>query len=120
MTPTAARAARCRRRSRSRSEGPAPLGRLPPAGPTATVISTAGDATLSVSDQAATNVGKLVNTSGATTFAMPQVLQASATSMNGTGRAIAPIGGSAAPTTLLTYRGPVSNDMVALSFQQPV
>ena len=60
---------------------------------TATVISTAGDATLSVADPSATNTGKLVN--GAFTLAQP--LQAMATSPGGTGRAFAPVGGSAAP-----------------------
>ena len=61
---------------------------------TATVISSAGDATLSVADPATTNTGKLVNG----TFALPQTLQARAR----TG-AFAPVGGSAAPTSLLTY-----------------
>jgi hypothetical protein len=83
---------------------------------TANVISTAGDATLSVSDPATTNTGKLVNG----TFAMPSVLQANASSMGGTGSAFAPIGGSAAPTTLLAYSGPKSNDVVTLNFKQPV
>ena len=41
---------------------------------TATVISTAGDATLSVADPSSTNTGKLVNG----TFALPQTLQARA------------------------------------------
>src|SRR3954469_18163878 len=49
------------------------------AGSTATVISTAGSALLSVADPAATNTGKLVNGS----FALPKVLQASASSLNG-------------------------------------
>ena len=40
---------------------------------TATVVSTAGDATLSVADPSTTNTGKLVNG----TFALPQTLQAS-------------------------------------------
>ena len=40
---------------------------------TATVISTAGDATLSVADPSTTNTGKLVNG----TFSLPQTLQAS-------------------------------------------
>ena len=56
---------------------------------TATVISTAGDATLSVADPSATATGHLVN--GA--FSLPQALQA----RSGTG-AFAPVGGSAAPT----------------------
>ena len=55
---------------------------------TATVVSTAGDATLSVADPSSSNTGKLVN--GA--FALPQTLQARAR----TG-AFAPVGGSAAP-----------------------
>jgi hypothetical protein len=86
------------------------------AGATANVISTAGNATLSIADAAATNTGKLVNGS----FALPKVLQASASSLAGTGSAFAPIGGSAAPTTLLTYSGPVSNDAVALNFKQSI
>jgi M6 family metalloprotease-like protein len=78
----------------------------------ANVISTAGDATLSVADPATTNTGHLVN--GA--FALPSVLQAS-----GTGdAAYAPVGGSASPTTLKTYGGPVANDPVTISFKQPV
>ena len=48
------------------------------------MISTAGDATLSVADPSSTNTGKLVNG----TFALPQTLQA------GTGTAFAPVGGS--------------------------
>jgi hypothetical protein len=46
------------------------------------------------------------------------VLQASASSLNGIGSAFAPIGGSVAPTTLLTYNAPVANDAVALNFKQ--
>ena len=46
------------------------------------------------------------------TFALPQVLQAKASSIGGTAAAGGAIGGSAAPTTLLTYGGPVSNDAV--------
>jgi hypothetical protein len=78
---------------------------------TATVTSTAGDATLSVADPSSTATGHLVNG----TFSMPQALQAGAN-----GGSLAPVGGSSAPTTLLTYSGPVSNDSVALNFKQPV
>ncbi len=78
---------------------------------TATVISSAGDATLSVADPATTNTGKLVNG----TFALPQTLQARAK----TG-AFAPVGGSAAPTSLLTYSAPVSNDIVPIEFKQSI
>jgi hypothetical protein len=90
------------------------------AGSTANVISTAGDARLSVADAATTNTGKLVNTGNGGTFALPQVLQASASSMAGTGGAFAPVGGSANPTTLLSYSGPVSNDSVTLNFKQSI
>ena len=77
----------------------------------ANVISTAGDATLSVADPSATATGRLVN--GA--FSLPQTLQAAANAA-----AFAPVGGSAAPTTLLTYTGPVSNNVVALNFKQSI
>ena len=52
------------------------------------MISTAGDATLSVADPSSTNTGKLMNG----TFALPQKLQASASSINwrGGGPAVAP------------------------------
>ena len=77
----------------------------------ANVISSAADATLSVADPSATATGHLVNG----TFSLPSALQAKAR----TG-AFAPVGGSAAPTTLLTWTGPVSNDAVTVDFKQPV
>jgi autotransporter-associated beta strand protein len=76
----------------------------------ATVLSTAGDATLSVADPATTNTGKLVN--GA--FALPQVLQA------GTGSAFAPVGGSSSPTTLKTWSAPTSNEAMTINFKQTI
>jgi endo-1,4-beta-xylanase len=72
----------------------------------ATVTSTAGDATLTVTDPAGT--GKLVN--GAFTLAQP--LQAAI------GDAFAPIG--AAPLTLHSYDGPVSNDPLTIRFKQAI
>jgi predicted acyl esterase len=78
---------------------------------TANVISSAGDARLSVADPSTNNTGKLVN--GA--FALPQTLQARANA--GT---YADVGGSANPTSLLTYNGPVSNDAVTLGFRQAI
>ena len=81
---------------------------------TANVISTAGDATLSVSDASATAPGHLVNG----TFSLPSALQAKASSGAGTGGAFAPI--SATPIALLTYSAPVSNDSVTLSFLQHI
>ena len=77
---------------------------------TATVISTAGDATLAVADPSATAPGHLVNG----TFVMPSALLARA----GTTDPFKTV--SAAPATLKTYAGPVSNDQVALGFRQHV
>ena len=75
------------------------------------MISSAGDATLSVADPSAANTGHLVNGS----FSLPQVLQA-----NGNGGAFAPVGGSSSPTTLLTYGSPVSNASAAIGFKQTI
>ena len=47
-------------------------------------------------------------------------MQASATSASGTGTTFAAVGGSANPTTLLTYTAPVSNDSVAMTFKQSI
>jgi len=69
-------------------------------------------ATLSAADNSATATGHLVN--GA--FSLPEPLQA-AGSTSGT---YAPVGGSAAPTVLKTYAAPISNDVVSVSFKQPV
>ena len=80
------------------------------------MITTAGDATLSVADPSTTNTGKLVNG----TFTLAQPIQASASSLGGTGSALKPVGGSASPTSLLTYTGPKSNDAVTLSFKQTI
>jgi hypothetical protein len=77
---------------------------------TARVISTAGDATLSVADPSSTNTGHLVNG----TFFLPQALQA------GTGGAFAPVGGSAAPTAVKTWTGPTSNEDVTVNFRQSI
>ena len=76
----------------------------------ANVISTAGDATLSVADPSTTAPGHLVNG----TFVMPSALQARA----GTTGAFATVSG--APATLKTYAAPVSNDAVTLGFRQHV
>ena len=83
---------------------------------TATVISSAGDATLSVSDPSPVATGHLVNG----TFSLPSALTAKAASTGGTGGAFAPVGGSGAPTTLLTYAAPVSNDVATVTFAQAI
>jgi Zinc carboxypeptidase/Chitobiase/beta-hexosaminidase C-terminal domain len=87
-----------------------------PASMNATVVSTAGDAALSVADPSSVNTGKLMNG----TFTLAQALQAQATSSGGTGSAFAPVGGSASPTALLTYTAPKSNDVVAIAFKQVI
>jgi uncharacterized protein (TIGR03118 family) len=81
---------------------------------TATVTSSAGDATLTVADPSTANPGKLVN--GA--FALAQPVSATATSAAGTAAAGGAVG--TAPTTLLTYTGPTSNDAVAIAFKQSI
>ncbi len=83
---------------------------------TANVISTAGDATLSVADPSSTSTGHLVNGSNA----LPQALQANATSAGGSGGSFAPVGGSSNPTSLLTYGSPVANDTVTIAFKQSI
>jgi type 1 glutamine amidotransferase len=84
---------------------------------TATVIATTGDAKLSASDPSSTSTGRLVN--GAFALASPLQVKASS-STTGIGGAFAGVGGSASPTTLLTYAGPTQADTVALNFQQHV
>ncbi len=84
---------------------------------TAAVISTAGDATLSVADPSATATGHLVN--GA--YSLPMTLQAGASSPGGVSVApLAPVGGASSPTALLRYDGPISNDPVSVSFSQQI
>ena len=73
---------------------------------TANVISTAGDATLTVSDASANATGHLVN--GA--FSLPSAL----TARGGAG-AYAPL-----PATLATYDGPAANDVVTVGFRQHI
>jgi hypothetical protein len=75
----------------------------------ANVTSTAGDATLTVSDPSTTAPGHLVNGS----FSLPRALEARANS-----GAFAPFG--AAPATLLSYAEPVSNDAVAIGLKQTI
>ena len=85
---------------------------------TANVISTAGDALLSVADPDTNpaSVGHLVNG----TFVMPQPLQARARNASNTGTAFNNVGSSASPLNLLTWSAPVSNDALTLDFSQLV
>jgi beta-glucosidase len=80
---------------------------------TATVTSTAGDATLSVADPSSTATGHLVN--GA--FSLPSALQARASRAGTTGAAFGDVGSM---LNLLTWSGPASNDAVAIEFRQHV
>jgi hypothetical protein len=83
---------------------------------TATVVSTAGNATLAVADPDTAAPGRLKN--GA--FTLVTALRVAATSPTGTGSPLAAVGGSASPTSLLTYSGPVSNDPVTVAFKQAI
>ena len=79
----------------------------------ANVISTAGSATLSVSDGGA-NPRHLMNG----TFKMPQPLRTTASSLGGMAAAGGTVG--AAALSLLNYSAPVSNDSVTVQFKQSV
>jgi predicted dienelactone hydrolase len=68
---------------------------------TATVISSAGDAALSVTDPSTTAPGRLVNG----TFSLPTPLL---------------VGGNPLPTVVKTWSGPASNDPVQIGFSQTI
>jgi hypothetical protein len=92
------------------------VGRLYTAGTMANVVSTAGEAALTVADPSSTATGHLVND----TFSLPAALQARARNAANPATTFADVGSSASPTNLLTYSGPVSNDAVSLDFQQSI
>jgi len=73
---------------------------------TATITSTAGDATLSVLDTTGVSPGRLVNGP----FALPQPLQVRANDGSY----------SSIPADLLRYSAPVSNDPATIGFKQPI
>jgi hypothetical protein len=77
---------------------------------TATVLSTAGNATLTVADPSDVATGHLVNGS----FSLPQPLQVA------NGATFSPVGGAASPTTVKTWNGPVSNEAVQVMFKQSI
>jgi hypothetical protein len=84
----------------------------------ATVLSTAGDAALSVVDLSATAPGHLLNQSVNGTFVLPQPLSVRALNAANTGNPFGTLSGT--PLTVLTYGAPVSNDPVTLEFKQPI
>jgi hypothetical protein len=83
---------------------------------TANVISTAGDALLSVADPSSNHPGHLVNGE----FWLPEPLQARARNAANTGTPYNNVGSSASPLNLLTWSAPVSNDNVTLGFSQKI
>ncbi|HEX6025825.1 MAG TPA: immune inhibitor A domain-containing protein [Solirubrobacter sp.] len=83
---------------------------------TANVISSAGDATLSVTDPSSDHTGHLVNGS----FFLPEPLQANAVRGTTSAGIYNPVGGSANPTTLFNWAAPASNDQLTIGFKQPV
>ena len=102
---------------------PADLGAFTPgvardyfASTAANVISTAGDALLSVADPSSTATGHLVNWA----FSAPAPLQARARNAMNTSTAYNNVGSSATPLNLLAYNGPISNDAVSLDFKQAI
>jgi hypothetical protein len=92
------------------------VGQTYEASTTANVVSSAGDALLSVADPSSQNTGHLVN--GA--FSLPQPLQARARNATTTSPAYNNVGSSASPLNLLSYNGPISNDAVSLDFRQRI
>jgi hypothetical protein len=80
----------------------------------ATVLSTAGDAILTIVDASTTAPGHLVNGS----FVLPQPLSARALNAANTGSAFGTVSGT--PLTVLAYGAPVTNDKVTLEFKQPI
>jgi predicted acyl esterase len=92
------------------------LGKTYAAQTSANVVSTAGDALLSVADPSSTATGHLVNGS----FSLPEPLQARGTKAGTTGTAFNNVGSSASPLNLLTWNAPVSNDAVTLEFSQKI
>ena len=92
---------------------------------TAQILSTAGDAKLTVADASDTNVGKMVN--GA--YALPQSRPGRRAegrragdrpaTLDPTAPAFKPLTGMSAPTELLTYGGPVSGSAI-VTFKQAI
>jgi sugar phosphate isomerase/epimerase len=83
----------------------------------ASVVSTAGDATLAVTDPGLVAPGHLVN--GA--FSLPSPLNVKATNSANPNNAYAPLAeASGTPLNLLSYTGPVNGDQVTIGFRQAI
>ncbi|WP_028068011.1 LVIVD repeat-containing protein [Solirubrobacter soli] len=83
---------------------------------TAQITSTAGDATVAVSDAATTGTGRLVNG----TATLTNALQVYATATQGTALGGGNVGGSAAPTQLISFAAPQTNRNTTLTFRQNI
>jgi PKD repeat protein len=84
---------------------------------TAKALATSGNATLTVSDPAAGSAGHLVNGD----YTLPSALQVKATSTVGTSAGVfSEVGGTANPTTLLTYLRALNDSTITLDFKQHV
>ena len=105
---------RCPRRTRRFGTFVPAVARTYETAVTASVLSTAGDAALSVSDPSTTAPGHLTN--GA--FSLPQPLQVRAANAATPSSTFAPL--SAAATPLLAYTGPVNGDAVTIGFRQAI
>ncbi len=81
---------------------------------TATLTSSAGNATLSIADPSSTAPGHLIN--GAYSLAQP--VQVKATNAGNPSTVFAPLG--ATPLALLTYTGPTANDPITIGFKQSI
>jgi len=82
-----------------------------------TVTSTAGDATLSVSDPSTSFPGHLVNG----TFALPSALNVRAINASNPTQGFAPMAeATGTPLNLLTWNGPVNTDPVTIGFRQAI
>ena len=84
---------------------------------TARALATSGNALLTVADPSSTGTGHLVNAD----YTLPSALQVKASSATGTGgTAFSDVGGSANPTTLLTYSRALNDAAITLDFKQHV
>ena len=101
-----------------RRRSPPGQGRDYTATTTANVVSTAGNAALTVHDPSSNATGRLVN--GVVLARRSRCRRRRRPPRAASASAMAPVGGSSSPTPLLTYSGPVSNDMLTLAFKQTI
>jgi hypothetical protein len=83
---------------------------------TGVVNSSAAQAILTVADPSAVASGHLMNGDAA----LPSAMQVSGASANGTSGGFQAVPDTAAPATLITYAGPVSDEAVTLTFKQTI